>query len=450
MPTALDAHAARLAQALRTGGPASARELRSQLGLGTATFTRTAAALRAELHAVGATRSLTYALRRSIPGLPPEIPVYELQPGGVRLFARLTAVAPRGWHVESPLAICGFYPDLPWFLHDLRPAGFLGRLVPRQHPELGLPQEIQNWSADHAMRWLHEWGIDTVGAFVVGDPALQRLLSLRPDEVGDHDRPIRYARFAESVMNLGVPGSSAAGEQPKFLAHRVTGGARRSVLVKFSPRASDPSARRTADLLRCEHHALQCLRTAGIPAAESEIVEADGRVFLEVARFDRQGEGRLGLVSLLSVATHHGADIVSWATAADDLARARVIDDRQRQLVHWLDRFGALIGNSDRHSGNLSFFFEDGEVGAVAPVYDMLPMAYAIRSGEFATPVLTAPTPNARFPGAWREAWAVARRFWGIVAGDAHIHEDLRRAATGNAAALDANRRLLDRLPAEG
>ncbi len=443
MATALDAHAARVAQALRVGGPATARDLRAQLGLSTATFTRAAAALRADLLAVGATRSLVYALRRTVPGLPAEIPVYELRPSGVRLFATLTPIAPAGWHVESPFACRGFYPDLPWFLHDLRPTGFLGRLVPRQHPELGLPPDVNRWSGDHAMRWLHEWGLDTAGAFVVGEPAFTRLQAQLPVVVSDEDRPARYTQLAEGVMSLGVPGSSAAGEQPKFLAARPSG----SVLVKFSPRGNDPTARRTADLLRCEHHALQCLREAGVPAAESEVVEADGRVFLEVLRFDRQDEGRLGLVSLHAVATHHGADIQSWTTAADDLVRGGVIDDARRRLVHWLDRFGSLIGNTDRHAGNLSFFFEEGQVRAVAPVYDMLPMAYAVRSGEFSTPVLAAPAPAPRFPGAWREAWAVARRFWGVVADDEQIHFESRRAAEANAAALDANRWMLERLP---
>ena len=442
-------HAARLTQELRLRGPTPSRELRLRLGLSPATFTRTLASVRPHVVSDGATSSLVYALRRPIPGLPGSIPIYEVGPGQVRLFATLHPVEPRGFFVDSPLPVRGFHPDLPWFLHDLRPAGFLGRLVPRQHPELGLPPDIQAWSGDHALRWLHEWGVDTVGSLVVGDPAFARLHQAAPPVVAVEARAERYPALADAVMSLGVPGSSAAGEQPKFLATGSGDGEQTPVLVKFSPRVVDRSTRRTADLLRCEHHALGAVRRAGIPAAETAVVEADGRVFLEVRRFDRQGGGRLGLVSLLSVASHVGADVHSWTSAADELVNAGGIGEDDRQRIHWLDRFGTLIGNTDRHAGNLSFFLVDGTVRSVAPVYDMLPMAYAIRSGEFATPSLLPPPPTPRFPGAWRGAWAAAEAFWNLVADDEAIDPELRAAARENGALLHAHRGSLERLPPE-
>lgn len=439
--------AAQLARELRVRGPTLARDLRSRFAMSPATFARTIATMRGEILATGATSSLTYAMRRTISGLPAEIQIYEIHPSIVRLFATLHPIEPGGFFVQSTLEVQGFYPDLPWFLHDLRPAGFLGRLAPRQHPELGLPMDIQNWSADHTLRWLHEWGVDTVGSLVVGEPSFRRLQQYASPEVTLDARVTRYPRFADDVMSLGVPGSSAAGEQPKFLATRVDGEERLRVLVKFSPRVTDRSTRRTADLLRCEHHALETLRRAGVPAAASSMVEAEDRVFLEVGRFDRQGEGRLGLVSLLAVAAHEGADIHDWTVSADDLVSAGVIGKADRERIYWLDRFGALIGNSDRHAGNLSFFFPDGHVGGVAPVYDMLPMAYAIRSGEFSTHTLNPPVPTPRFASSWRQAWAAAIEFWGVVADDTAIHEELRRVAGENGAILLSRRGLLDRLP---
>ena len=440
---------AKLTRELRARGPTLSRDLRSRLAMSPATLARTIASMRAEILATGATSSLTYAIRRVIPGLPSEIPIYEIGPEAVRLFATLHPIEPGGFFVRSSLAVHGFYTDLPWFLFDLRPAGFLGRLAPRQHPELGLPNDIQNWSADQALRWLHEWGVDTVGSLVVGEPSFRRLQQYASPEVRLEVRSERYPRLADDVMGLGVPGSSAAGEQPKFLATRVGGDERLRVLVKFSPRIVDRSTRRTADLLRCEHHALTTLRRAGVPSAGSEIVEAEGRVFLEVGRFDRQGEGRLGLVSLLAVGAREGADIHDWTASADDLVTAGVISNADREGIYWLDRFGALIGNTDRHAGNLSFFFPDGQVGPVAPVYDMLPMAYAIRSGEFSTPTLNPPVPTPRFASSWRQVWAAATEFWMVVANDAAIDEELRRAASANGAILVAQRGLLERLPAD-
>ena len=443
--------AVQLARVLRARGPALVRDLRTAVGMSPATFSRTIATMRREVLAVGATRSLTYALRRVIPGLPAEIPLYEVGPGASRVFAVLHPVEPRGFYVQSALPVGGFCPDLPWFLHDLRPAGFLGRLAPRQHPELGLPPDIQTWSADHALRWLHEWGVDTVGSFVVGDPAFGRLQDHESaGTVPEGQRVLRYPQMADEVVNLGVPGSSAAGEQPKFLTTRVAGQHRVRVLVKFSPKVGDLASRRTADLLRCEHHALAALRFAGVPAAESAIIEADNRVFLEVERFDRTPDGgRLGLVSLSALAAHEGADIQGWSAAADGLVSAGVVRSEDRARVYWLDRFGELIGNSDRHAGNLSFFFIDGRVGGLAPVYDMLPMRYAVRGGEFATPPLVVPQPTPRFAAGWRETWAAATRFWRAVVGDHAIHDDLRRVAEENVRLLNNRRVLLDRLPTD-
>jgi serine/threonine protein kinase HipA of HipAB toxin-antitoxin module len=43
--------------------------------------------------------------------------------------------------------------------------------------------------------------------------------------------------------------------------------------------------------------------------------------------------------------------------------------------------FGTLTGNTDMHSGNLSFTSLHGRPYQLAPAYDMLPMAFAPRGG---------------------------------------------------------------------
>ncbi len=186
---------------------------------------------------------------------------------------------------------------------------------------------------------------------------------------------------------------------PKFVATRVDEDGAVPVLVKFSPQGVDGGARRTADLLRCEHHALASLRLAGIAAAQTAVIEADGRVFLEVQRFDRRGGGRVGVVSLLALAPHAGCDLDSWTRAADGLLECGAISTASHERIHWLERYGELIGNTDRHAGNLSFGFDEGVVGELTPVYDMLPMGYAVRNGEFRTAALTPPSPTPRLPG---------------------------------------------------
>lgn len=432
----------RLERQLQYDGPLAAGELRRRLGLSPASLSRGMAVLGEKVVAFGKTRAREYGLRRPIPGLPAVIPVYTMEAPGPRLFGTLEPVWPRGFLVRGPASVAGFHPDLPWFLNDLRPAGFLGRLAPLQHPELGLPPDILTWSGDDALVWLHAWGMETVGCFVVGDPSFSRLESAAlPAMPRD-----AYPALAAAIMAPGAPGSSAAGEQPKFLALRADGPT--PVLVKFAPEGTDPTARRWADLLRCEHHALCLLRESGVPAAASTIVVAGDRTFLEVERFDRVGQHRLGMISLRSVARHTDARRSCWTHAADDLLRHRHIRAEDHERIYFLDRFGELIGNTDRHAGNLSFALERGVVGALTPVYDMLPMRYAIRAGAFQTPVLTPPIPTPTLADAWRAAWALAIRFWTTVADDEAVAVPLRDVARANADALTARQDLVDRLPA--
>jgi len=434
---------------LRVRGPTSAGPLRAALRLSPATFSRTMAALRAEVLVVGATRSRVYAARREIPGLPRRLPLYELRAGAPVLYATLHPVAPAGHYVESAYPVRGFHPDLPWFLHDLRPSGFLGRLAPRMHPELGLPPDVRGWSGDQVLTWLHAWGLDTVGSLVVGDVAWTRLATHALPRVDPSARCRDHEALADGVLAAGAPGSSAGGEAPKFLAGRDDGTAGITpVLVKFSPLRGEATARRTADLLRSEAHAAAVLAEAGIPAARVQVREGPTRTFLEVERFDRVGGGRLGLVSLLALGAHHGLDLRSWTATADGLQDAGWIAPETHARIVLLDRFGELVGNTDRHAGNLSFFFVEGRLGDLAPVYDMLPMAYAVQAGELRTRPLAPPAPSPQLPGMWREAWALALLFWQRVAADPALDDALRAVADANHSALLARRADLDRLPA--
>ncbi len=96
-----------------SNGPQLSSALRARSGVNAATFARAIASVRPSLLAVGATRSLTLALRRTIPGLPRALPVYELRAESTRLFGTLHPVEPRGFYLESELPVRGFYPDLP-------------------------------------------------------------------------------------------------------------------------------------------------------------------------------------------------------------------------------------------------------------------------------------------------------------------------------------------------
>src|SRR5690606_36420964 len=194
------------------------------------------------------------------------------------------------------------------------------------------------------------------------------------------ERGARYAQWAQAAVAGEDVGSSPGGEQPKFTATVTTPHGRHAVLVKFAVADSGQAARRWADLLACEHIALECLRTAGLPAAASELADADGYTCLEVQRFDRTADalGRRGLVSLLALdAAFVGVGARDWSLAAERLAALGWITADTAARIARLWWFGRLIGNSDMHPGSLGFHLVDAGPLALAPAYDMLPMSLA-------------------------------------------------------------------------
>ncbi len=425
---------------LRARGPSGAPELVQALGVSQPTFSRVVREEPAVLVA-GRARATRYAARRVIPGVEDPLPVYEVTARGSRHLATLCPVRPRGFYVEPAGGLGGWHDDLPWFLNDLRPSGFLGRRVPLEVPQLGLPADVRYWSGDHVLAWLRHEGVDTVGNLVVGDTALVRALTAAPVNPV-HGTAVEYAALAERALADGLPGSSAAGEQPKFLATRSG----IPVLVKFSPPVADRAGARVADLLRAEHLALEAVAAAGFTAARSRVVEGDGRVFLEVERFDRTvGGGRSGVVSLLSLDSAFVGGLRDWTSSVVGLARSRRVPVSAVAATRWLDTFGALIANTDRHGGNLSFRFEAGVVGELAPVYDMLPMNYFPRAGSIVDLPFPLPEPAPSYAAVQRSALAAALGFWGSVAEE--VGGSLGGIAAEAGERLSRFGELLERLP---
>src|SRR5690606_493148 len=126
-----------------------------------------------------AARATRYARHRSIRDVGREIPVYEVdERGGARELCKPVAVYPEGFYVTATGegATSRFLADLPYFLNDLRRSGFLGRLLPKRHPELILPSDVRNWSADHCLTYLTRFGWELAGNLILGDGAFRRYL----------------------------------------------------------------------------------------------------------------------------------------------------------------------------------------------------------------------------------------------------------------------------------
>jgi hypothetical protein len=214
------------------------------------------------------------------------------------------------------------------------------------------------------------------------------------------------------------------------------------VLVKFSPAGEGPAARRWRDLLVCESLALYTLAGAGISAAHTVLVEAEGRVFLESRRFDRTPQGgRVGMVSLGVYDRQYIGQGSSWADTAAraDRAGPERLSASDVDTLRLLDAFGALIANTDRHHGNIALLLHDHR-WRLAPAYDMLPMLYAPVAGEVVPRDFAAhpPRPGVLTLSVWQRARALAMCFWQTAAADGRLSDDFRGIALANAALVAA------------
>jgi len=414
-------------------------ELRKALQVSQPTLSLLIKSHKDELFITGKTKSAAYALPREMPGLPRQIHVYAIDARGSATKAgTLTSVFPgECFHWEGmQKEESGFYPGLPYFLEDLRPSGYLGALIPRLHPELEGPQDITKWNTDQCLRYLSRFGSDLIGNFILGDEAYSRFLKQREDSASlkPGERAAHYEAFASNVLALGDPGSSAGGEQPKFLTTKKPHNTK--VIVKFSPKKEDARARRQADLLWCEGLALQVLGPGSFTVESWEIIDGLKRTFLELERFDRMGKhGRRGLVSLRALDLEFVGKGEGWTAVSGELLQQGKISAADFEKIQCLDLFGALIANSDRHLGNLSFFIEPNGKFCLAPVYDMLPMLYFPKV-EIVERGFTPPVPAPSIALAWRVALPLALKFWSLVSKHKHITREFRKIAAENREAL--------------
>lgn len=434
-----------LAPLLRSRGPVSATELAIALGVNRTTIVRAMADFGDELVTMGATRSTRYSLRRQIWIAGNRWPIYVMDESGQpRLWAELEALHERRWRIlwaGNPPAWVnrfsdreGLWEGFPFFLGGARPQGFLGRAIAMQiSRSIPVPEDPRRWSDDDTLVYLQAAGEDLPGSQVVGDDCLRRAMAraVFPEPgslIPESEREILYPEKARLAANA-LPGTSAGGEQPKFLTTvRDRAGDFRPVLVKFSPPMDQVTGQRWADLLLCEFHAHEVLAQNGLATPGARIVDAAGRRFLEVPRFDRIGAGgRRGVVSLEALHASAVATVArrDWPTAALELQHEGLIDPESVVTVRCLHAFGELIGNTDMHFGNLAFWLDDTLPFRVAPSYDMLPMLWAPGlQGEIIDRTFSPAPPLPLAVAQWQEAAGWALDFWERVAADPRLSLD--------------------------
>ena len=416
------------------GGVATGDDLHQRLGASALSSALPALLQTGTVRCVGA--ALHYLLPRSIPGVGAEVPVFRVDAQGVATpFGRIIPLQGGRIWVDEADGLSQLHDGLPWFLNDMRPQGFMGRTFAHAHPALQLGTDPRHWSDDDVLKAMALYGDDLPGNLIVGNAALARF--------GTHASPASpssrvasqqdYPALAELAMLGTLPGSSAGGEQPKFCT-RV---GERHVIVKFSPAGRSDVNQRTRDLLVCEHLALQTLASAGLPAARTRIFTGAERTFLEAERFDRTAHGRIGMVSLLVYDAQYIGAMDNWAATAQRMQAGQLLTPQDAADLCLLEAFGILIGNTDRHYGNISLLLE-GDDWRLSPTYDMLPMLYAPVGGELVARDFGVRPPSAATQTAWPAAQQLAQQFWQTAAADDRISADFRAIAQRNAQVVQA------------
>lgn len=429
-----------------------AADIARQLGLSQPTISRALSAS-SKILRIGQTRRARYALPRPLHGDDSNWELYQVAPDSQAHFVGTLHALHQGefflepnWENDSYRYLLNgedhphLFPDLPWFLEDMRPQGYLGRLFAHTHgPSLNIGTNPESWTIDEALKAILSHGDDTPGNFIVGGQAIDTFLASQEKSsfIDESERSEQYDLIARHITEDGeLPNSSAGGEQPKFTTCiRQADGAFQHAIVKFSGSLKTDAGRRWADLLSAEAIASEELTRIGLPAAPSSLLKTEQRTYLEVDRFDRSGRhGRIGTLSLRSLIAGLGGELEqSWSHSCQELARQGWLSQADADKAAIYQHFGRLIGNSDMHLGNLSLFLTPELPLRLCPIYDMLPMRYAPqRSGDLPTKPIEVRPPRPEERPHWHPAAQAAKRFWNRLVEDAPISSEIRETAQSN------------------
>lgn len=413
-------------------GLLTSAELQSATGKSQATIARALKQLLPQVQAIGKARGARYGLMREIMGRSAQQPIYLTDESGISsLWGRIAFLEGERLHVQTSDITMTTQGELPWFLEAMKPQGFLGRL---RGQAIGFTDSNpDNWSLEQTLYAILAFEHDGPGALTLGQETGEWL----PDAPLDlEQRSIHYDKFSSNITQTLPAGSSAGGEQPKFLVHLAAPTGYERLVVKFSPPHGTPFGERWHDLLHTELIALQTLEKHGFSTAKTRIVQSSQRTYLESVRFDRYGMfGKRHIVPLAPIhKTFVGGSQQNWAATCDKLADLGHLPHQDAQTVHVLLYFGRLIGNTDMHFGNLSLAVNDMSKLAnpkfsLAPCYDMLTMAYKPNAFTDGYATLEVPRQPLGAEVPWQLALNMAKEFWEILGNTESVSTELRQAA---------------------
>lgn len=432
---------AALRQALSSAQPQTAQALAQALGVSQPTLSRELLGLGDEVVRLGRARRSTYLGARPIGRWGARWPLYRIDAvGKAHELGQLVAAGRQGFALQTAEPLPGYmhgpfesgwFDALPWFMAQTSAHPWAQQPFNTPTTNATLPDD------DVVAAWISH-GHNLPGDLVLGRPALEKAMAglLAPQgAIPTGECAQHYPAMALAALQTDRIAHTTDGDQPHFHAVlRQDDGTHHACIVKFSDRQTTPTGRRWADLLRCQHRASQALQSLGVPVATTELMEADGRCFLSVARVDRTADlGRRGMVSLRALGqTLGGAGPTKpgWELAPQWL-REGWIDPRGANAMTLSALFAALIGHVAPHDGHLALLTRPVLPWALAPSGPMWPRHWAPQSsGEIThrpAPSLLPPTPDMH--NAWHLAAAAALRFWREVQADEAMSDPIRALA---------------------
>lgn len=309
-------------------------------------------------------------------------------------YANDWASDPEGYPLSPPLGFSREAEETDVF-HSAKVRRFFENLLP-EGEALDDAARASKVSKSNLIGLMRALGRETAGAISLL-PA-----DASPDDVGDRKRPITPAELSKRIRERSeVPFSvwdgkvriSIAGLQDKIAVYRdpegefslVEGRLASTHILKPAPRGG-----RTPYLIANEHFCMRLAPELGIPAAPVEITRVPEPV-LVVERFDRQVHERavmkthvidgcqaLDLGPGYKYERHLGSgrDVAHVRDGASYQSLFRLTGltasraATRLQLLRWT-LFQYLIGNSDAHGKNISFFVRPYGL-ELAPAYDLV------------------------------------------------------------------------------
>lgn len=425
----------------------TARELTRELGISQPTLSRLINSMQQTVVVMGKGRSTCYGLPKKIDQNLSRIPVYSIDSkGDVHNFGQLTPLQGGQYWWQSTSSSGELHSQLPWLLQDLLINGYSARAFARQHSEfLKLSPRLTDWSEEDMLFSTCRCGEDRPGNLLLGDESLSRYFDMvrnPPDLIEINSQVFEYPQLSLKTLAREISPVQLGGEQPKFSVCVNERGSACRMLVKFSPAADSKEARRYADLLVCEHLALEAVRIAGYNTARSRLIFSGNQTFLCLKRFDRRGAfGRLPTVSLRALHAYIQAPCDHWGAAANRLQQQGLISVAEAKKLHWLALFSDLIGNSNQHFGNVSFLPHGQNNFILAPIYGIRPTIYEPLAGEIPARLFTPPPLRHETGAELANARNAAILFWKSAAIDERISEGFRQICFENCEMLQLQER---------